>query len=615
MKKQLLFTGLLSLGLFTSSLMAQRSNNYLLVSARLDGAQQVPLNLSPAVGVGGFMLNPTRDTMCVNVSVNNLSGAITGAHIHDGILGVSGGIVVDLTPFVKGNRIVGSITGSVLTKELVTKMSTGMSYINIHTAANQGGEIRGQLGLESDWGFTAKLDGAQQNPAITTTAFGLAVFKLSKDRTKLKVNFVGHNLSGPIQGAHLHKGAIGQNGIVIADLMQVGIANNFSSELDPTAYLVDLLAGNVYINIHTAANSGGEIRGQVKLETDLVFDAKLSGAEQNPALRVSAIGLGSVTIDHAMSSLRYEIVATGLTGAITSAHLHVGAKGTNGSIAVDLTTGINGNKISGTITGMSLTKSLMAKIFAGEVYINVHTAANQGGEIRGQVNRYLRNGYSLSLDGMSQVPPVISTATGAGIVSIDSDNKNLHYMVVVSGLKSKLTGAHFHNGLAAETGAVIYDLSSFFAKTGTSDAAFGYLKDAAFKSDDVRKFSKDSVYINLHNADFANGEIRGQVINGAPCFNLPIPTAVDEKNNALSALEIAPNPTAGLVELKFQSTLTGNATVSVSDLMGKVLFTEKMNINSNTNSYPLNMSEMISGVYVIKVQIGENNIVKRVVKN
>ena len=617
MKKQLLFTGLLSLALFTGNGFAQKSNKHLLISAKLDGDQQVPTAIiTPAVGVGGFMLNATRDTLCINVSVNGLSGSITGAHIHEGAMGTNGGVVVDLSTFVKGNRIVGSITGSTLTSVLLDKMLKGKHYINVHTAANPNGEIRGQLKLETDWGFSAMLDGAQQTPAVNTMASGLGVLKLSNDNSKLKIYIVAHGLSGAITGAHFHKEAKGKNGPVVLDLDAGIMGNVISLEVNPANYLTDLLAGKIYINLHTTANPNGEIRGQVMLDNYFVFDAKLDGMQQNPAVNVPAKGIASFKVNYAMDSLWYDAVMTGLSGVANGAHLHNGAKGTNGGVALDLTAGIMGNKISGVVTGAMLTKELINKIFSGDIYLNVHTVANPNGEIRGQVMRFARYGMGISLDGMQQMPPVTSTGTGAGIVSIDRDMTDVHYMVVVSGLKSKLAGAHFHTGLSSQSGPVTFDLSSAFSKTSTNDAAFGYLNSTdtrSFKAVDAIRFMKDSIYINLHNADFPNGEIRGQVKNGGECFNMP--TGVEDENNLIASFEVAPNPTNGIANVNFVCEAAGNAKISVLDMMGREMLADVLNITSNSNSYQLNMSNMVNGVYMVKIQIGTKNLVKRVVKN
>src|SRR5207249_2322055 len=73
-----------------------------------------------------------------------LTGAVVAAHIHEGRLGVAGGIKVPLD-----NSLHGTVDLSTLTDldDFLTKLFDGDTYVNLHTAAFPGGEIRGQIGL------------------------------------------------------------------------------------------------------------------------------------------------------------------------------------------------------------------------------------------------------------------------------------------------------------------------------------------------------------------------------------------------------------------------------------------------------------------------------------
>jgi hypothetical protein len=135
---------------------AHLSDN-LLVTARLSGAQEVPAVTTSATGVAGFSINSSKDSLCIDIIVVGLSGPITGIHIHDGVEGVNGGVVFNLTPFVSGNRIQTVVTGADLTAEIMAKLLSSEYYLNVHTAANPNGEIRGQLKLETDMGLKANL--------------------------------------------------------------------------------------------------------------------------------------------------------------------------------------------------------------------------------------------------------------------------------------------------------------------------------------------------------------------------------------------------------------------------------------------------------------------------
>lgn len=83
--------------------------------------------------------------------------------------------------------------------------------------------------------------------------------------------------------------------------------------------IVALLNNKLYINIHTAANPGGEIRGQVVLASGFGANANLNGASENPPVVTSATGTSEITFTD--YGLVYSITVNGLSGPVTSAHL------------------------------------------------------------------------------------------------------------------------------------------------------------------------------------------------------------------------------------------------------------------------------------------------------
>jgi hypothetical protein len=105
----------------------------------------------------------------------------------------------------------------------------------------------------------------------------------------------------------------------------------------------------------------------------------LSGAEEVPPVQTAARGSGTFTIgdDGAVSG---SVTTTGVAG--TMAHIHQGARGQNGPVIVPLT------KSGDTYTapaGAKLSDAQMAAFRKGDLYVNVHSAANKGGEVRGQL--------------------------------------------------------------------------------------------------------------------------------------------------------------------------------------------------------------------------------------
>lgn len=105
----------------------------------------------------------------------------------------------------------------------------------------------------------------------------------------------------------------------------------------------------------------------------------LTGANEVPAVTTSAAGTGTVTIA-ADGSVTATITVTGM--APTMGHIHQGAVGVNGPVIVPFTQ--NGNTFT-SAPGAKLNEAQMAAYRAGNLYVNVHSAANPAGEIRAQL--------------------------------------------------------------------------------------------------------------------------------------------------------------------------------------------------------------------------------------
>jgi len=107
----------------------------------------------------------------------------------------------------------------------------------------------------------------------------------------------------------------------------------------------------------------------------------LSGAEEVPQVNTSASGEGRITVkdDHTVSG---SVTTKRLNG--TAAHIHVGARGQNGPVIVPLSKGADGNTWS-VASGAKLSDAQYQAYKAGNLYVNVHTAAHKGGEIRAQI--------------------------------------------------------------------------------------------------------------------------------------------------------------------------------------------------------------------------------------
>lgn len=112
--------------------------------------------------------------------------------------------------------------------------------------------------------------------------------------------------------------------------------------------------------------------------------ATLDGKSEVPPNASAATGKAELDYDPASKKLSWTLTYTGLSGPATAAHFHGPAEaGKNAGVAVAIPNA-GTSPVSGNAT---LTDAQAADLVAGKYYINIHTAANPGGEIRGQVTK------------------------------------------------------------------------------------------------------------------------------------------------------------------------------------------------------------------------------------
>jgi hypothetical protein len=109
----------------------------------------------------------------------------------------------------------------------------------------------------------AELKGSNEVPPNTSGGFGTAEATLDTDTRFLTYTVTYADLTGPVTGAHFHgPSEAGKNAGIVLPFKTVQSPIQGTATLTD-AQAADLLAGKWYANVHTAANPGGELRGQM----------------------------------------------------------------------------------------------------------------------------------------------------------------------------------------------------------------------------------------------------------------------------------------------------------------------------------------------------------------
>lgn len=231
----------------------------------LTGDQEVPPVISTGSGFGRVTLNAAETQIVVSLYYTTVNGTVTAGHIHGPAApGANGPVMFNLAPATGVNT--GQVVGSTfpVTASQVSELKSGRLYFNIHSNTNPGGEIRGQIRPDTPW--TARLDGQQEVPPVSSNATGTGVVSVSPDESRILVSLSWSGLNGAATAGHIHQAPAGANGPVAFNLAPTAAASGSVVDLQflPTAQqMANGKANGWYFNLHTSANPAGEIRGQI----------------------------------------------------------------------------------------------------------------------------------------------------------------------------------------------------------------------------------------------------------------------------------------------------------------------------------------------------------------
>lgn len=268
------------------------------LGAVLTGSQEVPPNNNPGFGNATVTFDATRQNVTVTITVANLGAQINNFHIHEAPAGMNGPVVVNLIG-LGGTFVNGTMTGTFpIAADVAQRMlaNPGNFYVNVHTTTNPGGAVRGQLAYASGGAVTyaAELRPSNEVPPANSNAFGSAFITFDPINNTIAWDARAVGIANPT-ASHLHRGAAGANGPVVINFATsaaqipggrtsgAGPVTAFQSANLQSADLANLAtpagAAGYYVNIHSSAFPGGEVRGQLVPANE--YDVAVAGRVTN----------------------------------------------------------------------------------------------------------------------------------------------------------------------------------------------------------------------------------------------------------------------------------------------------------------------------------------------
>lgn len=218
-------------------------------------------------GTANFKLM-SDNSLQYNFSVTGLASgdALTAAHFHTGNAGANGGVILGFNPTFSVSGASGTITNVRQTLVDSLKSDANEIYFNVHSNQVASGLVRSQINTKVELAMDIVLSGANEVPAITTSATGTARIRVTSDK-KLYSRVTVTNLAAgdALVAAHIHTGASGVNGAVLIGLAS-GVAD-FAT--DKVFTLTDVLYNSLksdalYVNAHSTLYASGVVRGQIR---------------------------------------------------------------------------------------------------------------------------------------------------------------------------------------------------------------------------------------------------------------------------------------------------------------------------------------------------------------
>lgn len=375
----------------------------------LRNEQVVPAVSTGAGGNASVTVAGSNDLITYTINPTALGSAATAVEIHLGAPGANGPVLFPLplgtfpmtgalnttSPFMPG----GGVSTFAAACE---QIKMGNTYLLIRTTGQPNGEVRAHLGTAQL--NAAILSGGQEVPPVATAGTGSATVSLNPAQDELTVT-VNHSGLVSVTGAQIFDGKAGAAGTTaLFDVATAAFPTGLTVTLTSAEFTASagaatfddmvalLLTGGLHLQILTALNSSGELRGQIG---PVQLNASLTGADVFPPNSSTAVGQGNFSLN--ASQTEFLVTLTHNVGMPTAVTMHADDPGSNGPqiFDVDAIAGSPASPVSVTLQSFHLIKqpskgitdfpTFIDSLLRGKTYVDVGSTGFPAGEIRGQI--------------------------------------------------------------------------------------------------------------------------------------------------------------------------------------------------------------------------------------
>jgi len=532
--------------------------------SNLSGNHAIPVHASEATG--SAMVEIYGDTlMIVSGTFGDLDSPIETVGnrpgMFAGLAGESGGFLFPITTTLEEGGLNGEIEASnnvflLGEAERIELYRRGL-YINLATADQGDGALRGQLAPESQVFMHGFMSGTLAVPTSSSKGYGNLLVELNENKLTLSGSY--QDIDGSPGSPRLRLGYAGSTG----EQLFAVTANGTSIEAESNSFdlsedqLSALMARQIYFNLPSSAQSSGELRAQILPEATAYFVSTLSGASQTELVNTDAYGQaileytnGVTTVTGSFAGLESNFNLNAAGGA----HIYDGYAGSSGEIVQRLNVVLADGNQSGTFAAEDNTFNLeetdVAALFDRGQYISLVTTDQVNGAIRGQLLPYANAYFTTTLSGFNELLPVETGASGA--LKAELRGNELTITGSFNGLTANATedNASLRIGDAGTLGAELAKLQSELSDDTRSGIYRPAQNTFTLSNTEVRDLRQDRQYVNIVSPAFALGELRGQLLaepNYAPEGETEILIPTDGE------LLVAAGDPTGMLRLKWDA--------------------------------------------------------------